>query len=444
MRRWLIIGIGAAALVASIGSAFYLGRSSREPFVVESGARRVQGEEGFGKVPVPGVRKIQGAAGSRFPLRSVDPRAALLPLSAGRSSPWRSLGERVKLVWSAGNPKLPESIKVYRPPVVEKERAYELAKALGIDGPPVSISIMRPETPDVDYLYSFEVPPAGNAPPISFDISSGGYLFVSSRSIKATAAGDSKGTLDERKAIDIAKSWLKDKGLMPPGKVEAKVAPSTGAAVAAKSIAGRTLTVSFAAKLDGRDIYLENRGSDPAPFASVEVDRGGEVIAARGQLLSDLVSSEYALRPVGQVFKELGASWPAALLLPQSEGRESAASSALAGTAAERTAPRTQPGKPAQTMTVRSVEIAYVLVADSDRGSFFEPVYVFTGSLDGSNGRIEGAKIIAPALKEESLERVEGRSGAMRSLPGGLGLSGAPSNKSGASPARPAPPAPKR
>ena len=419
MNRWLMMGIGATVLIASLGGAYYLGSSSRESSGIIGSPGEVREKGGYGKLPIPGAFRMRRGAVGAF-AGVADPRTALLSLEVDRSLAWRPVGADVKFVWSAGTPELPKSMSVYKPFPPDKERARGLAKAMGIPDSPASITILRPDTPNVDYSYRFESRGERGNIPASLSISFGTFRFVRGRDLQGASKNKASAGIDDGKAKDIARTWLKGKGLLPPGKAEAKAVTRAEAAIGRASKA--PLAIAFSGKLNGLDLYLVNGGSEPLSAAIVEVDGSGEVIAARGLLLDKLMPSEYGLQPVKQAFAELGKSRLAYLVLPES-GNGSANAAGRGGAL--------------KAMTVNAVQVAYALVADPDAGLFFEPIYVFSGVLEGPSGRVDGAKVVAPALKAKDYEKYEGVPGS----PLGSGL-GAPRTGKGSSSAPP--PAAKR
>ncbi len=217
---------------------------------------------------------------------------------------------------------------------------------------------------------------------------------------------------DER-AKETAIDFLKRKDLLPAdytgpfiadtGVVSsAVVSPDGGEPVIEEPrvVQPAYVEVQFGKKLGAYDL-VEPTGEPSRYIASVTVGAGGAVMAASGEIPAPLEESAYPLRAVAEGFDEvkkgrfgvriLGAPVP---LLERQPG----------GPVDSTNPGPTAPSKPEPVkVELARVTLAYLLVTGADGTSYFEPAYLFSGTI-GPRGGGSDYKAAVPALAQANLE----------------------------------------
>ncbi|MHB0976108.1 MAG: hypothetical protein ACYC1U_02810 [Candidatus Aquicultorales bacterium] len=390
------LSAAAAVAVVAIGvGAFYLGRNfDSSDVLLDRGETQVAKAVAFGQLP--GIGDRQSGAGTEAAMDSAVKSAPAYP-----DAQIAPMYGSTKYVWSIEDASLPDEADVYkmRNGYIDKKKAYALAKKLGFEGPPASITITNPDTAEENYSFDFR-----DERGLS-NFSIGGYGFNYYANGKAEVYGSPSELLGDEAKV-VAERWLKEKGLYPSGSVYAKVLDAMGGGVAVAPSMPTDIPleqqwyglvqVAFWVKKAGLELYEAPSGSglsEPLITVSVNIDK--DVVGANGWFADGLVSSKYPLRPVREAFDEMSKSQPGI-------GVPANAVEPMTRTSEDQPLPEQQQE---QVFTAESVRLAYLRVF-GDSGTFFlEPIYVFKGTLEGSNGRFENVEVTAPAVKGEFLRQ---------------------------------------
>lgn len=438
-RRMAYRGLAAAAALALAVGAFQLGRTLDDSGGMLTGTKvassSIAKELGFGKLPWGGGN--QGSYDIRSNLyrnsKSLESQA-----TDAYSAPYTStllapdgnvsavLGWKIDYVWAAGEPKFPDKIKVYKSDgvTIDKQKAYEIAKKLGF-GKARSITISNPDSPDESSSFDFEKNTGGE----TLHIGGGGFYYGSSslESVSTASGGTTTNgsSLEEKQAIEIATGWLRRAGLLPARyKAEVRKQENVGQGISypERGVAPTPVepdapvqsdpavepsikqwippvSVDFILDFDGLPQYysptslMMSGAISSSTFVSVDVSVEGKVISANGSIDTALISSLYPLKSAKEAFEEASKSQSGIMILPQ-------------------TATKGPDPKRPETFTVKEVKLAYARVyknvdrrVDTEPSTqFFEPVYIFKGTLEGVNGRYDGVEVAVPAIKGEHIE----------------------------------------
>jgi len=215
----------------------------------------------------------------------------------------------------------------------------------------------------------------------------------------------------ESEAKNDAIAFLKEKELLPDGYtgpfiaetgvVSSAVVNPDGADVPfeePKVIEPPYAEVQFGKKLGGLDV-VEPSGEPSRYIASVTVGPGGTIMAASGEMPSALEESDYPLMTLAAAFEEvkkgkldgiraLGAPAP---MLSAPVQSEPGVVSGDTGTVE----PGQPPGEPPNPVPpvkpepikveLNKVELAYILVMGADGVGYYQPAYVFSGKMNGTD-----------------------------------------------------------
>ncbi|MHB0976846.1 MAG: hypothetical protein ACYC1U_06595 [Candidatus Aquicultorales bacterium] len=413
-KRWLAMVVAGAVLVSASGVSFYAGRVSvnspegDRPFVSGKAAPIDEVTAGeFGILPNPSAypgTPMGAGISEAFAMPSRGPAGRYGPMADPAS--FGGLGE-VQYVWKASDRELPADALVYqnKPNGMTEEKAKKIGEGLGFTRLN-SIVTTNPATADESYSYQYGNESTKDWSFLSLSSSTFSYhkgdygdlMMIDSKSDSSKKAprGD--------KAIEIAKSWLVQNLLMPPGDIETKVEPSfaemqskyaPGYPMPEEAFPDEPTYVTFTGKINGKPLYQNpsaGLGND-YPLVTVEIGTDGEVKGADGFFVDALVAASY---PLEKAEKALAG-------MPREQSPYYGAAPPYLGGASMMEGPKK--------LVVGSVAISYMPAYGAGGQVFFEPIYVFKGTLEWKGGRQGGIEVTAPAVKSDRIEKRKDFSG---------------------------------